>query len=445
MKVKLDAAAGRFPFWQEADSISSATFVTVESGKVRDETDFTLVAGAQISGTVLDAENNTPVDKAIVVVTQVHGRVKKSVKTNEMGEYAINGLPAGTYKAAAVKKGYYREWYLEKEIKSEATPLELTGSGFQTGIDFILSPVEPGGGGLSGVVLDDSTGLPIEGAVVSIMPLTFAKPKRVVTGQDGTYEMTGLKPGVYIAVCRANGYIGEFYQDTHFWLKAEHIKVEADKVTESINFGLVPQEEGAYAIMGIVMDQTGAPVEGALVQAQDAGQLIAAAITDETGSYDLSQIPAGLYRLAASLVGFEDGYYNGESLETAETVPVGSGSNIYNADIALNSQITGLNDTGILPENFSLEQNYPNPFNPSTEIQFVVPVTANIKLTIFNLLGKEVRTVFDGQRQAGVYSISWDGTDNRGDKLASGVYIYRMQALANGERFVENKRMILLK
>ena len=432
-------------FWQEADSVGSATVVTVESGKVNEQKDFTLVAGGHIGGIVLDAADNTPVEKAIVAVIQVDGRVKKSVKTNENGEYTVKGLPAGSYKAAAVKKGYEREWYLEKETKTEATLIGVTGSGIQPNIDFTLSAVEPGGGRLSGVVQDDSTGLPIEGAVVSIMPLTYAKPKRAVTGQDGTYELTGIKPGVYIAVCRAKGYIGEFYQDKHCWLKAEHIKVEVDQVTDNINFGLAPQQEGAYAIMGIVTDQSGAPVEGALVQAQDTEQLMAAAITDEDGSYDLSQLPAGEYILTASLVSFADGYYNGETLENAEPVPVGAGSNMYNADIALNDQITDIDHTNTLPEKFSLEQNYPNPFNPSTEIQFVVPKTANIKLTIFNVLGKEVRTVFEGQRQAGVYSISWDGTDNRGMQLATGIYVYRLEARTNDERFVENRRMILLK
>ncbi|MBN2410344.1 carboxypeptidase regulatory-like domain-containing protein [candidate division KSB1 bacterium] len=432
-------------FWQEADSVGSATPVTVESGKLNDEIDFTLVAGGQIGGRVLNAKDNTPLEKAIVAVLQVHGHVKKSVKTNENGEYTVYGLPAGTYKASAVKKGYVREWYLEKEIKSEATPIELTASGVQTDIDFTLSPVEPGGGGLSGVVLDDSTGQPIEGAVVAIMPLTYAKPKRTVTGQDGTYELTGVKPGVYIAVCRAQGYIGEFYDNTHFWLKAKHIKVEADQITDNINFGLAPQEEGAYAVSGTVTDRTGAPVEGALVRAQEYGRMIAAGLTDEDGGYHLDNLPAGLYSLSASLTGFEDGYYNGESLETAETVPVGSGINKYDADIALNDEITGIGNTGILTEKFRLEQNYPNPFNPVTEIRFVVPKTANIKLTIFNLLGKEVKTIFAGQRQAGVYSISWDGTDNRGMNLATGIYIYRLEAETNGERFVENRRMILLK
>ncbi len=432
-------------FWQEADSVGGATPVTVESGKPIDKIDFTLAAGGQIGGRVLNAENNTPLEKAIVAVVQVHGHVKKSVMTDENGEYTVYGLPAGTYKAAAVKKGYLREWYMEKEIKSDATPIELTGSGVQTGIDFTLSPVDQGGGGITGVVLDDSTGLPIEGAVVAVMPLTFAKPKRAVTGQDGTYELTGLKPGVYIAVCRAQGYIGEFYDDTHFWLKAEHIKAETDRVTENINFGLAPQEEGAYSVAGIVTDCTGAPVEGALVRAQEDGLMIAAGITDEDGTYLLDNLPAGVYSLSASLTGFADGYYNGETLETAEPVPVGSGTNMYDADIALNDAITEIGNTGILPGKFRLEQNYPNPFNPATEIRFVVPKTANIKLTIFNLLGKQVRTLFAGQRQAGAYSISWDGTDNRGTKLASGIYVYRLEAEATGERYVENRRMILLK
>jgi len=432
-------------FWDEADSVANASFVTVESGKIVEKTDFTLIVGGLISGRVLDAEKNSPLEKAIITVIQSHGRMKKSAKTNEKGEYLINGLPDGSYKAVAVKKGYVREWYLEKETKSEATAIEITDSGTQNNIDFTLTRAEQGGSGLSGIVLDDSTGLPIEGAAVSIMPLTFAKSKQAITGQDGTYEIMGVKPGVYIAVCRAKGYIGEFYENAHSWLKAKHIKVETDQVTENINFGLAPQEQGAYTIMGTVKDQVGVPVEGALVQAQEAGQIVAAGKTDENGNYDLNNMPAGMYKLVASRVSFSDGYYNGESLENAEVLAIGAGKNKYNADIALDRLATDIEDTHSLPAKFVLKQNYPNPFNPGTEIQFVLPESANVKLTIFNLLGKEVRIIFEGTRPAGVYSISWDGRDNQGTKLATGIYIYRLEAQANGEKFVENRRMIMLK
>ncbi len=84
---------------------------------------------------------------------------------------------------------------------------------------------------------------------------------------------------------------------------------------------------------------------------------------------------------------------------------------------------------------FKLEQNYPNPFNPKTEIKFVLKKNSNISLTIFNLLGEKIETLFDGYCQSDEYSVQWDG-----DGMPGGIYIYRLQ----GGDFSETKKMILI-
>jgi len=76
-----------------------------------------------------------------------------------------------------------------------------------------------------------------------------------------------------------------------------------------------------------------------------------------------------------------------------------------------------------VPGEFTLGQNYPNPFNPSTQIEYSVPQRSNISLKVFNVLGQHVATLFDGERQAGRYSATFDGS-----KFASGVYFYRLQS-----------------
>jgi hypothetical protein len=91
---------------------------------------------------------------------------------------------------------------------------------------------------------------------------------------------------------------------------------------------------------------------------------------------------------------------------------------------------------GQLPARFDLEQNYPNPFNPATQINYSIPTKSYVSLKVHNLLGQEVATLFDGNRQAGRYSAVFDG---RG--LASGVYFYRLKA----DDLTETKRLILLK
>ena len=85
---------------------------------------------------------------------------------------------------------------------------------------------------------------------------------------------------------------------------------------------------------------------------------------------------------------------------------------------------------------FRLDDNYPNPFNSSTQIQYAIPQSGYISLKVYNLLGEEIMTLFEGVQQAGSYIISFDGA-----KFASGVYLYQLKA----NNLVETKKLILLK
>jgi hypothetical protein len=80
-----------------------------------------------------------------------------------------------------------------------------------------------------------------------------------------------------------------------------------------------------------------------------------------------------------------------------------------------------------IPTEYALSQNYPNPFNPMTTFTYDVPEVSDVTIRVYSLLGKEVRTLYSKQRMPGRYTEVWDGTDNTGRKLASGVYFLRMQ------------------
>jgi hypothetical protein len=94
-----------------------------------------------------------------------------------------------------------------------------------------------------------------------------------------------------------------------------------------------------------------------------------------------------------------------------------------------------------LPVDYALEQNYPNPFNPSTTVRFSVPVTSDVTVKIYNMLGQEIRTLFAGTMDRGTKSIEWDGRDNVGRQMSTGTYLYRMVAGS----FTESKKMVLVK
>jgi photosystem II stability/assembly factor-like uncharacterized protein len=103
-------------------------------------------------------------------------------------------------------------------------------------------------------------------------------------------------------------------------------------------------------------------------------------------------------------------------------------------------------DKGI-PTSFALDQNYPNPFNPTTTIQFALPVNATVSLKIYNLLGQEVATLVDESKQAGYHEMHWNGRNQYGSQVATGVYFYRIEAkpVDGGTPFTSLKKMVLIK
>ncbi|UCB51654.1 MAG: DUF333 domain-containing protein [Candidatus Zixiibacteriota bacterium] len=93
------------------------------------------------------------------------------------------------------------------------------------------------------------------------------------------------------------------------------------------------------------------------------------------------------------------------------------------------------------PKKFSVAQNYPNPFNPSTAIEYALPKDTWVRITIYNILGRKVRTLFDGHQSAGHRRIVWDSKDDEGREVASGIYFYQIKA---GE-FTQSKKMVIPK
>ena len=88
-----------------------------------------------------------------------------------------------------------------------------------------------------------------------------------------------------------------------------------------------------------------------------------------------------------------------------------------------------------------MEQNHPNPFNPETEIRFQLPQASQVVVRIFNTLGQEIRTLVDSPYTAGYHTVRWDGKDNKGYLVSSGIYLYQLKAGA----FSQIKKMSLIR
>jgi hypothetical protein len=94
-----------------------------------------------------------------------------------------------------------------------------------------------------------------------------------------------------------------------------------------------------------------------------------------------------------------------------------------------------------IPTEFALSQNSPNPFNPSTKIMYALPAASDVTISVFNVLGQRVTELVNGHEEAGFHEVIWNGKDNAGRSVASGVYFYRIEA----NQFNETKKMLLLK
>jgi hypothetical protein len=93
------------------------------------------------------------------------------------------------------------------------------------------------------------------------------------------------------------------------------------------------------------------------------------------------------------------------------------------------------------PNAYALDQNYPNPFNPSTQIRFQLPKAQRVTLEIFNIRGQKVRTLIDSRYSAGSHEVVWNGLNNRGRQVASGIYVYKIRA----GNFTQTRKMNLIR
>ena len=98
--------------------------------------------------------------------------------------------------------------------------------------------------------------------------------------------------------------------------------------------------------------------------------------------------------------------------------------------------------TSAQPQDYSLEQNYPNPFNAGTVIRFEMREKQEVELAVYNLAGQKLVRLVEGSRSAGFHTVRWNGRDERGRELASGVYVYRLLA---GKELVETRKMALVR
>ena len=199
----------------------------------------------------------------------------------------------------------------------------------------------------------------------------------------------------------------------------------------------MPQILGAGGeITGIVIDQTtGLPVPFASVRVEsvDTDFVPMRTTCDESGMYLCENVPDGMDYIVTAEA---DGYVYHRIEDVA--VIAGETTTLYFS--LLNDLLVGVEETLSI---FSLSQNTPNPFNPITTIEYSIPAgnSERVKVVIYDLRGAVVRTLVDEMSSPGVHSVVWNGTDDSGSRVSSGIYLYKLQSGA----FTKTHKMLLVK
>ncbi|MCI0495690.1 T9SS type A sorting domain-containing protein, partial [candidate division KSB1 bacterium] len=108
---------------------------------------------------------------------------------------------------------------------------------------------------------------------------------------------------------------------------------------------------------------------------------------------------------------------------------------------AINFTTTSVAEQQMMPQSYALHQNHPNPFNPTTRICYELPEATEVDVVIFDLQGNLVKRLFNGRQNAGRYEMEWNGRNNQGIRVVSGIYFYRLTT----EKFSATHKMILAK
>jgi hypothetical protein len=113
----------------------------------------------------------------------------------------------------------------------------------------------------------------------------------------------------------------------------------------------------------------------------------------------------------------------------------------YEESVTVDSTALGVDPITGLPQEYALAQNFPNPFNPRTWITYEIPTTELVSLTVYNLLGQKVRTLVNDVQIAGAHSLVWEGTNDKGIRLPSGIYVYRLETNST----TLSRKMVMMK
>ncbi len=417
-------------FFDGAASLETATRVAVTAPDVTTDIDFDMIRAGSVEGLV-NLSPGFPVgedslEATLVVAFEANsGELAGVAETSFAGGYRFPVLAPGQYKvaASALADGYAGTYHggANSFDAVSAEDIVEVSSDATTRADIDLATGE---GTISGTVTDPN-GQPLNGVLVLAYDQTGHVVSAGLSGFDIVTELP-LSPGEYhIQGLVAGSYFVRTFSLFQILNLVEELTLDLGDDPIGGLFGLLSSDLFASLDIELFAD---AWYENEPVEAEvDTFSLVFGLFAGGGGDIPL-------------VIPFFDTVPPG-----AQAVSVESPGETTGIDFMLEflgvTDVAEAPDLESVPSDFHLFQNYPNPFNPSTVINYSVPQTAEVKLRIYNLLGQRIRTLFDGLKQAGVYTTQWDGRDDTGQQVAAGIYFLRLES----EHLTLSRKMLLVR
>lgn len=314
----------------------------------------------------------------------------------------------------------------------------FTISSSTTAVDVYLSaPV----GGVTVFTLTPTLYWYATGAISTITSydLTYSNTSGFVSGPSPAYTTTvsGLTDNFYTLPSNSANAGATIY-----WKVTVHYSGGGSSTSSTGYFVIDPGSSSVVPLVGspinnVQLKTTAATLSWAL-PAQPKSSLTYTLEFADNNSFSNSKVVNDIKQNSYTVTGLKDNstyYWRVKS-------NAGNTSSNYSevAKFSTIAKVTAVEENQI-PTEFALEQNYPNPFNPSTVIKYSLPKNSFVTVKIYDMLGREIKTLVSKENAAGNYSVEWNGDDNFGNKVSTGAYIYRITA---GD-FVAVKKMLLIK
>jgi hypothetical protein len=328
----------------------------------------------------------------------------------------------------------------DRSVSPPSSPYSLNFNGKPSGGDVVeLNPLDLSGYGGSGVVFsyfyqpEGSGNAPEAGDSLRVYFRNDAGAWVLVRGYDGM----GYQPFVQ-EVIDIESAPGGNYIHSQFQVRLRNIGSKSsttpndDWFVDNIYLGL-PSSGIVMSSDSLMFDTTAVgqtSVDSIEVYNVGVSPLV---VTEVLGVGGVFGVDIGTFtvdvgssrKVAVSFTPPSAGNYAGQ-LEFVSNDPVHDTLRVY--VWGYGELVTGISEVLGVPKTFAVSPNYPNPFNPTTSIKYQLPQSSDVRLVIYNVLGQRVRTLLNNQIEAGYHEVVWDGLNDYGNQLGSGIYIYRFEA-----------------